>query len=321
MIYSRLLGLKGFLGWVVRASCAVIAAAVGASAAGSALAQQLAPANAFYLERAGYNVPFPAGVTGYAGYVVGSSSPLGIVLNPAPASHLFYSTNGGTPHANYALVAGTGSDGVDGTFFVQGAPNSVAYVGAQLLAETQFEVEVVKSSGATPPATIKSVPILVTATGNVDCSNSASNAQAIVTLGLLAPLTGSPDLTAACNTPGIPDNDIFNISTEGQLPIGELSTITKEAAASTQVNACVPGPAVTSCPSTYDTTQVSAFVDPTIEIDPSFAYAKDFVLEYSPGYSPGGSAVPEPSTWLLLASGFGALILHRGSVRKRSVRP
>ena len=319
MNYNQLLRFRGFLGWVVRASCAVIAAAFGASAAGPALAQQLAPANATYAEIAGSDVPFPPGVTGYPGFVVASPSPLGTVLNPAPVSHLFFSTNGGTPVGSYALIAGTGSDGVDGSFSVSAAPNSVAYVGANLFARTQFQVEVVKSPGATPPNYITSVPILVSATGNVSCSNSASYAEASVTLGLIAPLTGSPDLRATCNFPGVADNDIFISSTEGQIPIGELSTITKTADATTQVVACVPGPAVTSCPSADSATSFLAYVDPTIEIDPSFAYAKDFKLEYSPGFSPGAGAVPEPSTWLLLAAGFGALAVYRAFARRRGM--
>lgn len=48
-----------------------------------------------------------------------------------------------------------------------------------------------------------------------------------------------------------------------------------------------------------------AFLDPTFEIDPSWAYANDFQLEISPGYSAGGGgAIPEPPIWALLAAGF-----------------
>jgi hypothetical protein len=51
-----------------------------------------------------------------------------------------------------------------------------------------------------------------------------------------------------------------------------------------------------------------AYLDPTFEIDPSWAYAKDFQLEISPGYSAGGGgAVPEPSTWALMLLGFAGL--------------
>ena len=70
---------RGFLGWAVTASCAVVAAAVGASAAGPALAQQVALANATYSYGAG-------GSTGYGGpvFYLSSSSPLGLVSNPLP---------------------------------------------------------------------------------------------------------------------------------------------------------------------------------------------------------------------------------------------
>jgi len=43
-----------------------------------------------------------------------------------------------------------------------------------------------------------------------------------------------------------------------------------------------------------NTTGVTASVDPTIEIDPSFAYAKDFELEYSPGYFPAALCLSRP---------------------------
>lgn len=154
------------------------------------------------------------------------------------------------------------------------------------------------------------------ATGVATCGSGASWAEASVSLGLIAPLT---PLEADCNL-GQPDTPFFSSSTKGLLPIGEPDPITKEAQAGTYVVACLPGLSIPSCPSGQSSSGVFAIVDPTIEIDPSFAYAKDFELEYSPGYFPSGSAVPEPSTWLLLASGFGALILRRGSVRRRPAR-
>jgi hypothetical protein len=48
----------------------------------------------------------------------------------------------------------------------------------------------------------------------------------------------------------------------------------------------------------------SASVDPEVEIDPSFAYASDFTLEFSAG--PSGATVPEPSGTLLLCIGLVA---------------
>ena len=57
-----------------------------------------------------------------------------------------------------------------------------------------------------------------------------------------------------------------------------------------------------------------ASADPEAEIDPSFAYAKDFTLEFSPGPNSGAGGtnppptVPEPSNITLLFVGLSALL-------------
>jgi hypothetical protein len=59
----------------------------------------------------------------------------------------------------------------------------------------------------------------------------------------------------------------------------------------------------------------SAFIDPTVFIDPAFAlidpnYLNDYQLLFSPGVGNATgalSAVPEPSTWAMLLLGFGGL--------------
>lgn len=57
-----------------------------------------------------------------------------------------------------------------------------------------------------------------------------------------------------------------------------------------------------------------ASADPEAEIDPSFAYAKDFTLEFSPGPNSGAGGtnppptVPEPSNVTLLSVGLSALL-------------
>ena len=53
-----------------------------------------------------------------------------------------------------------------------------------------------------------------------------------------------------------------------------------------------------------------AIVDPTIQIDPSFAYADDFTLAFSPNLPPSAAA-PEPSSIALLAIGLLALMAQR----------
>jgi len=57
-----------------------------------------------------------------------------------------------------------------------------------------------------------------------------------------------------------------------------------------------------------------AAADPQVEIDPSFAYASDFTVEFSPGGTSGGGgtnpppSVPEPSTLALLSVALSALL-------------
>jgi len=181
---------RGFLGGAATAGCAVIAAALGASATGPAFAQQVALANPTYV----YTVNFPL----YDKY---SSSPLEQVSNPVPflGTGLFFSTNGGTPGGSYSLEAGTGVDRVDASLNVAAAPNSDAFLSVILLAETQFQVEVVQKSGANPPKSITSVPVIVQATGSAICAGGDSSASASVDLGLLAPLI---PLTANCSSNG-----------------------------------------------------------------------------------------------------------------------
>ena len=60
----------------------------------------------------------------------------------------------------------------------------------------------------------------------------------------------------------------------------------------------------------------SAFADPTITIDPIFLAAHPgFSLAFSPDViNGGGGAVPEPTTWVLMLTGFG---LAGGALRRR----
>jgi hypothetical protein len=67
-----------------------------------------------------------------------------------------------------------------------------------------------------------------------------------------------------------------------------------------------------------------ATADPLIQIDPSYADAKDFSLAFSDDIveTQTASPVPEPSTWLLMLAGFGILGARHGwrSLRARSRR-
>jgi hypothetical protein len=52
---------------------------------------------------------------------------------------------------------------------------------------------------------------------------------------------------------------------------------------------------------------VSAGVDPILAIDPDMPDADAFSLQFSTGFGPAGSAVPEPSTWAMMLLGFAGL--------------
>lgn len=58
----------------------------------------------------------------------------------------------------------------------------------------------------------------------------------------------------------------------------------------------------------------TSFADPIVSIDPSFAsfdpdYLKHYTLEFAPGIgnAAAGAGVPEPASWALMTTGFGAL--------------
>jgi hypothetical protein len=303
---------RGFLGWVVTASCVVIAAAVDVFAADPAFA------TIFQLPDITYSYSVGPGLPG--SFQIGYSdsnflSPLKPVSTPVPVKYFIFTTNGGTDSGSYSLSAGANRDAVSANVAVQADANSTAEVGFELDAKTTFEFMPAPKPGANPPKSITNAKIIVRTSGGAGgCGDQATSAVASITISSPNSFAASPNASAACNDPALPNTKLFSTTiTEEQLPIDEPVKIVDEASASVLAIACQTGPGVPLCLH-GDVSGVApyAYVDPTIEIDPSWAYANDFELEFSPGYAPSGSAVPEPSTWLLLASGFGALILHRG---------
>ena len=63
----------------------------------------------------------------------------------------------------------------------------------------------------------------------------------------------------------------------------------------------------------------SASVDPTIEINPTFADAGEFTIEFSPDIITVPPSMPEPATWALLLIGIG--VLFCGTQLRRSRLP
>jgi hypothetical protein len=54
----------------------------------------------------------------------------------------------------------------------------------------------------------------------------------------------------------------------------------------------------------------TAFADSTFQIDPSFPFANDYQLIVSPDGAPSG--IPEPATYVILATGLAGILLCRG---------
>ncbi len=64
----------------------------------------------------------------------------------------------------------------------------------------------------------------------------------------------------------------------------------------------------------------SASIDPMMDIDPSFLFADDFQLLFSPGIGNSASPVPEPSTWAILLGGLAGLGVARLWASRRTTR-
>jgi hypothetical protein len=215
--------------------------------------------------------------------------------------------NGGTVTGSYSLFAANSRDDVQASIQIEAAPNNLVNSGTiYLTAESQYQVAAVVKSGRKPPTSVKAVPIEITITGSVSCSNSDSSATASFSFGLLAPLSPS---NAACNDSQFSDRPAFAYSTKESLPIGAPDTFDKTVTALANNFSAINGATASL--------SVHATVDPTIEIDPSFAYADDFELEYSPGYASGGAA-PEPETWAMVGIGFLALGIVGPAMMKRT---
>lgn len=161
-------------------------------------------------------------------------------------------------------------------------------------AQTDYWVEITPKPGIISPADVKGVPLIGTAKGSTQCSGDGEGQAGVSTPSL-------PTVTVAANCRGV-------------------SSFATTAYASFAVN--VPFKVETWATGFFDlkgsdTGTFFATADPSFEIDPSFAYANDFELVYSPGLepTPAGTGVPEPSSLLLLSVGAPLTLLLRRRAR------
>jgi PEP-CTERM motif-containing protein len=269
----------------------------------------------------------PSGVD--PGFVSAITSPAPMPLETAPtplSQFIATGSHAGTtvdPTSTYSM----GSDEF-GDFQTQAVANAdveldpalslsgVGFNGAFYMtieASSSYQLVVNKKPGRTVPSSVTNVPVSQVAAGSVRCSPDIAGPTASV---------GVVNAAAEVNVsiPGVPLNDdeiarcntaspqaSFSGPTGVTFPVGKPATITVSAAGIIQL---VVGGGTSA--TEFGAFQASA--DPTFEIDPSFLYADDFEIDYSPGFSaPTGTPadVPEPSSLLVLGIGLLSLRILR----------
>lgn len=187
-----------------------------------------------------------------------------------------------------------------------GAPVTTFTEGASI--SYYFQVE------QTAPAPVSIIPLLVhghlqaNAGGNLAAGGEGA-ADATAALSIPA-LNISPTVSAFCNRISCASSSSMSFSFNGSANVMAGQNILVQLLVAGDAGA-IPGLNVGS--STF-----FAFADPEIEIDPSFAFANDFTLAFSPNLTPP-IATPEPSSIALLATGLLALMagLRSNGVRRR----
>jgi hypothetical protein len=227
-------------------------------------------------------------------------SPLTGYLNPgsdatvAPNSSVIVAANRITG-TNEVLTS------VDGTI-VLNAGSASGSGGLHIIidAEATYQVQVNAKPGKIPPSSLTGVPVIGTSKGSATCSGNSVSASVQVTVST-TPFT---NWQSVCQN-GTVVLPAFNKSQTGTFPIGKPMDVLMDAGSSAtlQVGGIFP----------QDTAIFDASVDPSFEIDPSFPFADDFELDFSPGFDtaasgPGdGTAIPEPASLALFGVGFAGL--------------
>jgi hypothetical protein len=165
----------------------------------------------------------------------------------------------------------------------------------ELQARTDYQVVVTPKPGLAPPSSLVGIPIIGTATVSATCSGNNVSSVGEVIVFNVAP---TPLLwNAPCNGTG---SSSKTVPQRGTFPIGVPVDVEDIAAGNMTLFATSPA-------QPQDHASFSASADPEFEIDPSFEFANDFELQYSPGFETsgdgtGGTQVPEPASLLLLAA-------------------
>lgn len=162
---------------------------------------------------------------------------------------------------------------------------------ADAVATVLYQAAVVPKSGAPP---VNSVPVDVFASGSANCSSSGLVSSATSSVDMFINSTSvSSSFVGNCppNGAGFQVNNVDQFFVNTPIDV----TISSEILLGTEY----------FVPFFNGFSSGSAQIDPVFQIDPSFPFANDFTLIYSPNLTISGS-VPEPSSLLLLGSGLVA---------------
>jgi hypothetical protein len=194
---------------------------------------------------------------------------------------------GGTQTSNATAAYGLGDASVSANGSTVGGENTAV---SSAEAVVVYYLEAVQTSGT--PVSVTAVPLIFS--GSV--STSASGIQADASASFETP-AGSIDACSKSNGP-----------CGGSASKSATLTYNASPGATYDIEVNAGGGSGVGSGTWF------ASADPEAEIDPSFAYAKDFTLEFSPAASTGSggtnppSTVPEPSNVTLLSVGLSALL-------------
>jgi PEP-CTERM motif len=253
---------------------------------------------------------------------------------PAPVLSVTANTQGGIASTNSFVsiccseddVNGDGGKGELATASFEGSPTDPILQTSTQGCCDQSDVQLTYSFEIVGPTT-RLVPIIVLANGQTSidcfpdsCASTIAGEESILStqafIGIVMSYTGNNGARfaiGACagnstlSTVGSPFTGFCPGNTQtgiGDTTFADIDTSVLAAAGqvdSIAMNASSDG---------REGTDVSAGIDPIIEIDPSFAEADEYSIIYStaPGFENAPAVtVPEPSTWTMMLFGFGGL--------------